>query len=166
MTYLRLCSLLVFGTALAAAVPVFAQNAPPAGGAPGAPGQARPAAAAPANLKVLPKDTSRADLLKLMQQYRGDLGVGCEFCHAQNPETKRNDFASDANPLKETARYMITMTADLNKQYLENMPGRRYADPITCGTCHRGESHPSVFVPKPTTPGGPAAGGPPAGPRP
>jgi hypothetical protein len=45
------------------------------------------------------------------------------------------------------------MTADLNTKYLEEMPGRRYADPITCGTCHRGASHPTIFVPKPRVAG-------------
>ena len=44
---------------------------------------------------------------------------------------------------------MIQMTDDLNTRYLEQMPDRRYADPITCGTCHRGEKHPSVFVAPP-----------------
>jgi len=171
MTCLRLCALLVFSAGLATAVPVLAQGPPP-GGAPGAGpgGGARQPQPPPSNLKVLPKDTSRADLIKLMGQFRGDLGVQCTFCHAQDATTKRTDFASDANPLKDTARFMITMTADLNNKYLENLPGRRYADPITCGTCHRGESHPSVFVaPQPARPaGGPGGPGgpPPAGAQP
>ena len=122
---------------------------------------------APANIKALPKNISGDDLIKLMQQYEGDLGVGCDFCHAQNPATKRSDFASDANPTKDVARYMITMTADLNDKYLAEMPDRRYADPITCGTCHRGEKHPSIFVPKPQVrPATPAATATPAAPPP
>lgn len=104
---------------------------------------------APVNLKALPKNISNDDLIKAMRQYQGDLGVGCEFCHAQNTTTKRLDFASDANPIKDTARYMIEMTADLNDKYLAEMPGRMYADPITCGTCHRGAKHPSIFIPAP-----------------
>jgi hypothetical protein len=116
---------------------------------------------------VLAKTMTGDDVEKLMRQFTGDLGVECEFCHAQNSTTHRNDFPADANPAKDTARYMITMTADLNDQYLENLPGRQYADPITCGTCHRGASHPTVFVPKPRArPGGapPAAGASPAAP--
>jgi hypothetical protein len=110
------------------------------------------------NLKVLPDNISRDDLRKLMRQFTGDLGVECEFCHAAaDPVTKREDRASDANPTKDTARYMIQMTDDLNTRYLEQMPDRRYADPITCGTCHRGEKHPSVFVAPPRQQGnGPA----------
>lgn len=113
------------------------------------PQQPRGPRPAPVNIKALPKNISGDETIKLMREYVGDLGVQCEFCHAQNPTTKRNDFASDANPVKDIARYMITMTADLNDKYLADMPGRMYADPITCGTCHRGAKHPTVFTPTP-----------------
>ena len=136
-----------------------AQNAP--GGAPGG----TPPPYKPKNLKVLPDDT---DLRKVMRAYSGDLGVECEFCHtAPDPVTHRPDRASDANPVKETARYMIQLTDDLNNKYLSELPNRRYADPSTCGTCHRGETHPSIYVPPPRPegnrpPGAPGAGAPPA----
>jgi hypothetical protein len=104
---------------------------------------------APKNIKVLPKDISGDDVVKLMHQYEGALGVECEYCHARNPETKRNDFVSDANPLKDKARMMIKMTDDLNAKYLAQLSDRKSTDPITCGTCHRGMSQPQVFVPKP-----------------
>jgi Photosynthetic reaction centre cytochrome C subunit len=103
---------------------------------------------APTNLKVLPKTMTGDDVNKLMHQFEGDLGVECEFCHARNTETKRNDFPSDANPVKETARAMIKMTDDLNAKYLAQLSNRKSTDPITCGTCHRGMSHPESFVPK------------------
>ena len=83
-----------------------------------------------------------------MHQYEGDLGADCAFCHARNPETKRNDFPSDANPVKEKARMMIKMTDDLNAKYLAQLSDRKSTDPITCGTCHRGMSPPEVFAPK------------------
>jgi hypothetical protein len=107
----------------------------------------------PTNIKVLPKDITGDQINKLMHQYEGDLGVECEFCHARNPETKRNDFPSDANPIKETARQMIKMTDDLNTKYLAQLSTRKSTDPVACGTCHRGMSHPDVFVPKPREPG-------------
>jgi hypothetical protein len=104
----------------------------------------------PTNIKALPKNITGDDVIKLMHQYEGDLGVDCEFCHARNPETKRNDFPSDANPLKDTARVMIKMTDDLNAKYLTQVIGDHKPDnPITCGTCHRGMAHPEPFVPKP-----------------
>ena len=135
------------GIALAQTPPA----APPAGAQPGGQsgGQPRGPRPAPTNLKVLPKTMSGDDVIKLMRQYEGDLGVECEFCHAAAAPGQRRDNASDANPKKDVARYMISMTADLNDKYLADMPDRRYADPITCGTCHRGEKHPSVFVPPP-----------------
>jgi hypothetical protein len=116
---------------------------------------------APVNIKALPKNISGEELIKLMRQYEGDLGVQCQFCHAQNP-TKRSDFVSDANPRKDVARYMITMTADLNDKYLAEMPNRMYADPITCGTCHRGAKHPTVFTPTAQAPDNRPPGPPPA----
>ena len=103
----------------------------------------------PKNLKVLPAKTTGDEIDKIMKQYRGDLGVKCEFCHEANDDPNKIDFASDEIPTKEVARYMINMTADLNDKYLAEMPDRMYADPITCGTCHRGAKHPSVFVPTP-----------------
>jgi hypothetical protein len=148
-------SALVLSYALAAA-----QTPPATPPAPGqGQGQQRGPRPAPTNIKALPKNITGDQVIKLMRQYEGDLGVQCEFCHAQNPATKRNDFASDANPTKDVARYMITMTAELNDKWLAEMPDRRYADPITCGTCHRGEKHPSVFTPPPPAPraGAPAA---------
>jgi hypothetical protein len=135
-----------------------AQTAPAA--QPAAPAQSGPRAPQkPQNLKVLPQDT---DLRKVMRQYSGDLGVECEFCHAAaDPVTHRADRASDANPVKETARFMIQLTDDLNNKYLAEMPNRRYADPITCGTCHRGEKHPSIYVPPPRPEGNRPPGAPP-----
>ena len=163
MTRFRALALLcaaVVTVSLAAQVPAASPATPPQtpaaqGQRPGQPRGPRPN---PTNIKALPKNITGDEVAKLMREFTGDLGVECEFCHAQNPTTKRNDFPSDANPTKDVARYMITMTADLNDRWLADLPDRRYADPITCGTCHRGEKHPSVFVPKPR-PGGP--GGPP-----
>jgi hypothetical protein len=158
MTRLLRSSLAVVCAGLLACLPAVGQNAP------AAPATAPPGPRAPfkpKNLKVLPQDT---DLRKVMRQYSGDLGVECEFCHtaAPDPVTHHPDRASDANPMKDTARYMITMTDDLNNNYLAQLPGRMYADPITCGTCHRGEKHPSIFVPPPRQEGSRPAGAPPA----
>jgi hypothetical protein len=150
--------------ALLLLVPCLAAAQTPVAPPAGQPGQNRQPPGprpAPTNLKVLPRTMTGDEVIKLMRQYEGDLGVECEFCHAAAEPGQRRDNASDANPMKETARYMISMTADLNEKYLEDMPNRRYADPITCGTCHRGEKHPSIFVPKPQPPRNAPNGGPP-----
>jgi Photosynthetic reaction centre cytochrome C subunit len=100
------------------------------------------------NLKVLPKTISGEELDKLMHQYQQYIGQSCAYCHDQNPETKQLNFASDENPAKDTARLMISMTNDLNTKYLAQLGDRRYADPFTCGNCHRGQVQPPAFDPK------------------
>jgi hypothetical protein len=164
MTLARLLALSAALTGSIALAQAPATPAAPPAGQQRAPRGPRPA---PTNIKALPKNITGDQLIALMRRYEGDLGVECEFCHAQNPETKRNDFASDANPVKESARYMITMTAELNDKWLADMPNRMGADPITCGTCHRGAKHPSVFTPTPRAQAPrPPAATPPATPQP
>ncbi len=154
---LRSC-LPVLCAGLIAALPASAQTAPPAGTPPPGGGGQQRAPYVPKNLKVLPDNV---DLRKVMGGYEGDLGVECSYCHAAAEPGKRPDRASDANPMKDKARYMITMTQDLNTKYLAQVPNRKFADqPVTCGTCHRGQSHPSVFVAPPRQEG-PRPGGPP-----
>jgi len=105
--------------------------------------------AKPKNIKVLPKDISGDDVDKLMHRYEQDLGVPCGYCHEENPQTKQIDFASDENPIKQTARMMIAMTSDLNTKYLAQLGDRRYAEPLTCGNCHQGQVEPPIFEPRP-----------------
>jgi hypothetical protein len=106
----------------------------------------------PTNLKVLPKDITPEDLIKIMRGYAGALGVECNFCHAANPQTHKLDFASDAKDDKGIARTMIAMTRTINEQYMSQvhdpdaMPEDKH---VTCGTCHRGHHMPEHFMPPP-----------------
>src|ERR1700756_338259 len=54
----------------------------------------------PVNLKVLPKDTSPEDVMKIMKGFSQQLGVGCPFCHAQEAGARFPNFASDQKPEK------------------------------------------------------------------
>jgi Photosynthetic reaction centre cytochrome C subunit len=100
----------------------------------------------PVNLKVLPKDISEVELGKQMKRFEADLGVTCSHCHVEDPGTRRFDYASDENPDKSTARLMLTMVQDINNKYLARLGGdRRYAVPVTCGSCHQGQSSPPPF---------------------
>jgi hypothetical protein len=100
----------------------------------------------PANLKVLPPDLSTADLGRLMKGFESDLGVTCSHCHVEDPATRKFNYASDENPAKAQARLMITMLKDINGKYLPQLGGdRRYAVPVTCGSCHQGQSSPPTF---------------------
>lgn len=92
------------------------------------------------NLKVLPKDISDEKLDKIMLEDFGDaLGVSCDYCHVENKDTKKLDYAVDTRPEKETARDMIRMTLELNKTYfkLEKPAIGDSTLVITCYTCHR-----------------------------
>lgn len=107
----------------------------------------RPPHPMPTNLKVLPQGMTGDEVRKVMRQYNDQLGVRCEFCHEQDPKTGKRDFPSDANPVKEEARAMITMTNDINSKYLAQFSSKSSV-PVTCDTCHRGQSQPSDVVPK------------------
>lgn len=100
------------------------------------------------NLKVLPKNISHDDLDKVMDEWKGALGVKCNFCHAASAtDPKRMDWASDAKPEKEMARQMYTMTGRINKKYFHAKKGENgmmAMEAVNCNTCHHGEAHPEV----------------------
>ncbi|HTV04713.1 MAG TPA: c-type cytochrome [Acidobacteriaceae bacterium] len=107
----------------------------------------------PTNLQVLPKNISDKQLIKIMDGFKGALGVECSFCHAEDPAAHRLNFASDAKPDKNIARTMLRMTEEINAKYLSTVhdPDATPADKtVTCGTCHRGHTMPAPFVAKNT----------------
>lgn len=101
----------------------------------------------PTNLTVLPKSTSAAQLQALMRRYGEELGVQCDHCHVEDPQSHRFDYASDDNQAKQTARLMMTMLTDINTKYLSQVGDPRYAAHITCGNCHQGQTDPPAFEP-------------------
>jgi hypothetical protein len=133
-----------------ASLPLMGQAAaPPAGQHPPMP--------KPTNLQVLPKDISTDDLIKLMRGYSQALGVHCNFCHEVNEQTHKPNFAADTKEDKGFARTMIAMTQDINSKFMTqiNDPDAKPADKtVTCGTCHRGNTMPAPFTPKPEDHGG------------
>ena len=70
------------------------------------------------NLKVLPKNISKEDLDKVMDNFKNSLGVKCSFCHAPSKDTAQKfpDFASDEETEKEIARKMMQMTSKIHKK--------------------------------------------------
>ena len=121
---------------------------------------------APTNLKVLPKDLTGEQVHKIMEEWESALGTGCRSCHTQDPTRlgpngkPMLNFADDSRPEKATARQMVRMTEEINKNYIARIDSS--GAPVTCGTCHRGHLGPEPFVPpvkeKPQTPGGAAEG--------
>jgi hypothetical protein len=101
----------------------------------------------PKNLRVLPANSSAADIKSLMEQYGDELGVKCEYCHTRNAGTQSLDYASDDNPAKQTARVMIAMLNEINTKYLAQLDDQKYAVLVSCGNCHRGHVDPPEFEP-------------------
>ncbi len=101
----------------------------------------------PTNLKVLSKDISHDSLIYLMKEYSVSLGVSCGFCHDKSAtDERRLDFAGDDNGHKKVARYMMKMTADINRKYFaeENHEAKQLM--VSCYTCHHGKKEPEAFV--------------------
>jgi photosynthetic reaction center cytochrome c subunit len=123
------------GLALAAAAATFgvsmaiAQTAPP---------PAQPPFAIPPykNLKVFPKDITRAQLISNMKGFAQALGVRCTYCHVgeEGKPLSTFDFASDAKEHKVRARAMLLMAHRINSQ---DFGGQMK---VTCFTCHRGST--------------------------
>ncbi len=84
------------------------------------------------NIKVL-NDIPADQLGKVMNIMSASLGVHCNFCHVSND----GDFEKDGKKEKETARAMIKMTFELNKNHFDNKTE------VTCATCHNGREHPN-----------------------
>jgi hypothetical protein len=97
------------------------------------------------NLKVLPRDVDRQQLLSRMNQYAGQLGVHCSFCHDLYSRTGHADFASDVKPEKSAARSMIRMADTINAKFLAQLPKSLGTKQIvTCYTCHRELPEPNI----------------------
>lgn len=98
------------------------------------------------NLKVLPKDISKQQLVSIMRGFSFALGVRCEYCHADKPEGQKpeRDFAADDKEPKKTARLMLEMVAGINRDYLAKL-SRTPAVEAQCVTCHRGLAKPRTL---------------------
>lgn len=134
---------------LALAAAIFAISAAAAQDAPPPAVNAAPAAA-PAfkNLKVFPKDISRAELISNMRFFSQSLGVRCTFCHVgvEGRPPSTYDFASDAKKEKLFARKMLLMVQRINAQDFGVQPGVGNMK-VTCFTCHRGSTKPLTAPP-------------------
>ena len=136
------------------AVTTVAQSPAPAGA-----GRPHPPAPKPTNLKVLPKTLTGDQVMDIMHGWEKQLGAECNTCHAVDPNKKRPDgrpmlnFPDDSKPEKETARLMLKMTMEINKNYTSMVESKQNneasAKEVSCGTCHRGKFDPPAFVPPP-----------------
>jgi hypothetical protein len=82
------------------------------------------------NIKVL-NDMPADQLGRVMGIMAASLNVKCSFCH------NTDDYASDEKKTKQTARNMIKMTFDINKNAFNGRPQ------VSCNTCHNGHEEPT-----------------------
>ena len=110
------------------------------------------------NIQVL-KGMPDSQLIPVMNFISTSLGVNCAYCHVRVGEDW--DFAKDDKPTKATARKMMLMQFEINKNNRDILGGG-----VTCYTCHKGQTEPRGLPQLPITPpanaaaGGPGAGGP------
>jgi hypothetical protein len=97
------------------------------------------------NLKVLPKTMPVNQVLGVMRNFAGDLGVRCQFCHVgkEGQPLSEFDFPSDDKRTKQVARQMMLMVQEINRR-VDTLPGHTTASlQVSCATCHRGVSKPT-----------------------
>ena len=98
------------------------------------------------NLKVIPKNTPVIQVIGMMRNFAGALGVRCQFCHVgqEGQPLSSFDFAKDEKRTKLTARQMMRMVEEINRR-LDTLPEHdkmmSHVE-VTCQTCHRGVSRP------------------------
>jgi hypothetical protein len=98
------------------------------------------------NVKVIPKNTPVMQVVGMMRNFAGGLGVRCQFCHVgqEGMPLEQFDFAKDEKRTKLTARQMMRMVAEINAR-LDTLPEHEKMTShveVTCATCHRGVSRP------------------------
>jgi photosynthetic reaction center cytochrome c subunit len=115
--------------------PASPQPAPPAQG--GQPPQGGPGGRGGfqlRNVQIL-KDVPPDQFQLVMQYVAASLGVQCNYCHVMG------DNASDDKDTKKTARKMMQMVSDVNKEFFAGKPT------VSCASCHNGHPKPSKISP-------------------
>jgi len=96
------------------------------------------------NTQVIPHSAPVIQVIGMMRNFAGNLGVRCQFCHVgeEGMPLERFDFAKDEKRTKLVARQMMRMVQEINRR-LDTLPGRTTPGlQVTCATCHRGVSRP------------------------
>jgi hypothetical protein len=84
------------------------------------------------NVKVL--EVPASSIYAVMTNFAAALGVQCDHCHVPN------QFEKDDKPAKVSARKMIVLTRELNRDQFSD--GKVH---VSCYTCHRGEVKPKLL---------------------
>ncbi len=105
----------VFLIAALAVLAALAALAAPAVAAAQAPGRFPPDSLV--NVKVIPKNTPVIQVIGMMRNFAGALGVRCQYCHIgqEGQPLAQFDFAKDEKRTKLTARQMMRMVEEINR---------------------------------------------------
>jgi photosynthetic reaction center cytochrome c subunit len=87
------------------------------------------------NIQVI-KSMPASQLQSTMSFMAASLGVECSYCHTP-PAMEKDD-----KPTKHTARRMLVMMNDINKNFGDKTV-------VNCATCHRGQTKPAAVAPLP-----------------
>jgi len=93
------------------------------------------------NLELFPKDIGKRELVSVMRQFAGALGVRCNHCHVGPDNLEGMDFATDELEAKRVARAMMKMSDEINSNLMPTT-GRDSLLRVRCVTCHRGVMKP------------------------
>lgn len=108
------------------------------------------------NIKVL-TGLPQSQLIPVMNYMAASVGRRCNYCHVNT--NGQWDYASDEKQEKNTAREMVKLVLDVNKNTFKGNTE------VTCYTCHRGRNSPQG-IPALPLPAPSPQGGNPGGPRP
>jgi len=85
------------------------------------------------------KSLSPSDFLGAMGVMTAAVGYDCSNCHP-GAGTDTQDWVTDSNPKKVTARKMVDMVAAINKNFFGG------TQQVTCWTCHHGLDLPTTSI--------------------
>jgi hypothetical protein len=94
------------------------------------------------NIKAFDPKMPAGKLPDIMGMWCKALGVNCKTCHMMD------QFDSDDQIPKETARGMMQMVTNINTKELKNIKGMDDDSRVGCWTCHHGSKKPESGPPR------------------
>jgi photosynthetic reaction center cytochrome c subunit len=91
----------------------------------------------PQNVQVLTGMTTAQISAYMVQQVSGGLKVDCSYCHNVANFAQEDGYPNAARKIR--ARAMMLMSADLNQNYVAQLPASVGGYQVTCATCHNGK---------------------------
>lgn len=74
------------------------------------------------NLKVLPQNIEKSDLMAIMKAFCRTFKVRCSHCHVATDDLLSADFPSDEKPTKQSARDLLKSLKEIQIKYSQLGP--------------------------------------------